>query len=360
MKQYGVKLRGIGVDLPSTAIRNDDLSQLVETSDEWINSRTGFKNRRVVSGDERVIDLAIQSSKDALQYAGLDASDLGLIILACSTPDEIYPAGSGRIQHALGAHKAFGFDVSMACSGLIHAMNIAIQFIENGTVEHALIVASDVHSRYTNWADRNTCVLFGDASGAFVLSRSTPEETDILGIDFLLDGSRGSDISLPINRLNCPLVQPKSPVENTNVQLNGREVFRFAVTDVPQHIKGALEKSNLSSSDIDFFVLHQANERIMTSLSERMDIDPEKIALSVKNYSNTSAATIPLAMYDYIESGKIQQGHKLLLCGFGAGMAIATALLRWDALDHRTPQQKQAIFERLQPVFLTPEPVIAS
>jgi len=331
MKQYGVKIQGIGVCLPQTIVKNDDLTALVETSDEWVYTRTGFKERRVVSGNELMTDLGIQAAKDALAYAAVSPEEVGLIVLASSTPDYIYPAGAGVIQSALGAHKAFGFDVAMGCSGLIYAMGIAIQFIENGTVETALVVASDTHSRYTDWHDRNTCVLFGDGAGAFVLKRCESADSDILGLNLRLDGHVGHHIKLPIVRQNCPLVPQREAEETSAIWMNGREVFKYAVGEVPKIIEAAVAEAGLTPQDIDFYVLHQANTRIMQMIPERLNVPEEKFVVSVEKYSNTSAATIPLAFNDYLKAGKIPKGSKIVFCGFGAGMAVATLVVTWNA-----------------------------
>lgn len=336
MKRYGASVRGIGVSLPKAVIKNDDLAQLVETNDEWIVSRTGFKERHVVEGNEILWDLSIESSKNALAFAGIEGSEVDLIIHASSTPDYIYPQGCGVVQQAIGATKAFGFDMVMGCSGLIYAMNTAIQFLQNGTIKTALVIGSDTHSRYTDWYDRNTCVLFGDGAGAFVLTRTEPDEAnDVLAIDFHLDGGRGEQIKLPINRDNCPLVKPHEFEEKSAIYMNGREVFKFAVGEVPKYIERAVASAGLSFDDLDHIVLHQANARIMSAMSERLNVPVEKMVLSVENYGNTSAASIPLALNDALTDGIVQPGQKLVLCGFGAGLAIATVVLNWTAVDHR-------------------------
>ncbi len=343
MSKHGVKMCGIGVALPSHEVRNDDLTALVETSDEWITTRTGFKARRVVAHDELMTDFAIAAAKNALEFAGMKGEDIDLIILASSTPDYIYPAGCGVVQQGIGASRAFGFDVAMGCSGLIYAMGIAIQFLENGTAKNALVIGSDCHSRYTDWYDRNTCVLFGDGAGAYVLrATENPADTDVLAVDFMLDGGRGQEIKLPINRDNCPLAPPRTFQEKSAVYMNGREVFKFAVGDVPKLIEASLEKAGIGTRDVDYYVLHQANARIMSSMSERMDITPEQMIVNLENYGNTSAASIPLAMMDAINDKQIIPGQTLVLCGFGAGLATATVVMKWNAVDHRPASAETA------------------
>lgn len=336
MTKHGVAINGIGVALPPHVIKNDDLTSLVDTSDEWIFTRTGFKERRVVAGDEMVTDLGIKAAKNALAYAGMPGEAIEMIVFASSTPDYIYPAGCGVVQQAIGATRAFGFDVAMGCSGLIYALGIAIQFIENGTVQTALVVGADSHSRYTDWSDRNTCVLFGDAAGAFVISRKPAgQPSDVLALDFMLDGAKGEQIRLPINRDNCPLVAPRTFTEKSAIYMNGREVFKFAVGDVPKRIQATLEKANMTPKDVDYFVLHQANSRIMSAMTERLGTRPEQIIESLERYGNTSAATIPLALYDALEAGQVNPGNRVVLCGFGAGLAVATAVVQWNCVDQR-------------------------
>lgn len=347
MNKHGVAIRGIGVALPDSVIKNEDLTSLVDTSDDWIFSRTGFRERRVVSGDELLTDLAVKSANNALQYAGITGDEVDLIIHASSTPDYIYPAGCSVVQQAIGAKHAFGFDIAMGCSGLIYAMAIAAQFIENGTARTALIIGADTHSRYTDWYDRNTCVLFGDGAGAFVLSRHDTEgKTDILALDLMLDGSKGGEIKLPIMRENCPLVSKRQTSEKSYIYMNGREVFKFAVGEVPKLIETALQKANLQPNDIDHYVLHQANARIMTSMIERMNIQPERMIIRLEKYGNTSAATIPLALYDALQDEEIKTGSKLLLCGFGAGLAVATAVVNWNCVDHRKKTRQNTSDEK--------------
>ncbi len=337
MSKYGVAIRGIGVSIPEHIVWNDDLTGLVETSDEWITSRTGFKARRVVSGDQLVTDLAIESAKNALAYAGMQGEDIDLIIVASSTPDYIYPAACGVVQQGIGALKAFGFDMMMGCSGLIYALSTAVQFIENGTAKNALVIGADTHSRYTDWYDRNTCVLFGDGAGAFIISRHEKAgETDVLAVDFMLDGARGQEIKLPVNRDNCPLTTPRQNIEKSAIYMNGREVFKFAVGEVPRLMAETVKKAGLTPQEIDYYVLHQANARIMTAMAERMDIREEQMIVNLEHYGNTSAASIPLALYDALMSGQIKTGNTLVLCGFGAGLAVSTAVMKWNCVDHRT------------------------
>lgn len=330
---FGSTIVGVGACVPPSVITNDDLTKLVDTSDEWITTRTGIKERHVVSGDEGVADLAIGAAKEALRSANMDGKEIDLIIVACSTPDIVYPGTSCQVQHAIGAVNAAGFDMALACSGFVYGLIIAQQFIRTGMRKNALVIGADIHSHYTNWSDRNTCILFGDGAGAAIVSRTDGPDS-FLANDFHLDGSKGMELTLYNNLENCPLVAPKTPVNNY-VYMNGREVFKFAVGVVPQSIQIVLDQAGLDSSKIDHFVLHQANIRIMHAMSERLGIPEEKLVVNLDKYGNTSAASIPIALNEAVLSGKIKPGELLVFCGFGAGLAWASTICRWTAVDHR-------------------------
>lgn len=331
--QFGVSMAGIGAAAPESVITNEDLTKLVETSDEWIVTRTGIKERRVVSGDESVADLAIAAAKEALKSAGMEGEEIGLIIAATSTPDTIYPAVACQVQEAIGAKNAAGFDMALACTGFVYGLVIAQQFLRTGMCKNALIIGADIHSRYTNWHDRNTCILFGDGAGAAILTASDTED-NFLASDLHLDGTKGMELTLFTQAENCPLVAPRSPV-NHYVYMNGREVFKFAVGVVPKSIQKVLEQSGLDIQDIDHLVLHQANIRIMEAMSEKLGVPNERMVVNLDRYGNTSAASIPLALNEAVLAGKVKPGDVVLMCGFGAGLAWGTTILRWTCVDQR-------------------------
>lgn len=347
MSLFGVAFKGIGTALPETSISNDELRALVDTNDEWIVSRSGFKNRRVVSGDEQVTDLSVIAAKEALAYAGIDATEVDLIVHACSTPDYIYPAGASIVQKEIGAINAFGFDISMACSGMVVALQTACQYIQTGQAKTALVVATDANTRYTDWTDRNTCVLFGDGAGAFVLTQQDANKpSDLVGIDYTMDGTKGHLLTLRVDMPNCPLVKPREvPADHApsgKVWMNGKEVFKFAVDDVQKFIAKSIDKMGLTPEAIDHYVFHQANVRILQSMSERMPVAPEKLVVSLENYGNTAAATIPLALMDALERGEVTTGKRLLFCAFGAGLAASLMILDWNAVDNRKLAEKKS------------------
>lgn len=334
---YGVSLAGIGAYVPERRITNDDIATLVDTSDEWIFSRTGIKARHVVSGDESVADLAIEAANQALASAGISGEEVELIIVASSTPDTIYPAVACQVQTAIGARKAAGFDMALACSGFVYALIVAQQFLKTGMHKTALVIGADIHSRYTNWHDRNTCILFGDGAGAAVLTAEKGARDNILASDLHLDGAKGMELTLFTQAENCPLVEPKTPV-NDYVYMNGREVFKFAVGVVPKSIQEVLDSSGLNIHDVDHVILHQANIRIMQAMSEKLGIPEERLIINLDRFGNTSAASIPIALNEAVLAGRVKPGDLMVMCGFGAGLAWGTSIMRWTAVDQRLPE----------------------
>ena len=337
---FGVEMIGIGSCVPDSVVTNDDIATLVETSNDWIVTRTGIEERRVVSGDLGVADLAIGAAREALLSAGIDGSEIDFIICATSTPDTIYPATSCQVQNAIGAKNAAGFDMALACTGFAMGLVIAQQFIRTGMRKKVLVIGADVHSHYTDWTDRNTCILFGDGAGAAILSAT--EGTDYFHAnDLHLDGSKGMELTLYTNTENCPLVDPKTPV-NTYVYMNGREVFKFAVGVVPESIRLVLDQADMTMDDVDYVILHQANIRIMQAMSEKLGIPEEKLIVNLQRYGNTSAATIPIALNEAVLSGRIKPGDKLVTCGFGAGLAWVSNVFTWTHVDQRLPEDLKA------------------
>jgi 3-oxoacyl-[acyl-carrier-protein] synthase-3 len=338
---YGVEVAGIGAYVPPHVISNDDIATLVDTSDEWIQTRTGIRTRHVVSGDESVADLAVAAAKEALASAGMNGSEIELIIVASSTPDTIYPAVACQVQQEIGATRAAGFDMALACSGFVYALVVAQQFLKTGMYKTALVIGADIHSRYTNWHDRNTCILFGDGAGAAVLKAEAGAVDNILASELHLDGSKGMELTLFTQAENCPLVAPKTPVNNF-VYMNGREVFKFAVGTVPKSIRHVVACAGLELSDLDHVVLHQANIRIMQAMSEKLEIPSERLIVNLDRFGNTSAASIPIALNEAVLQGRVKPGELLVFCGFGAGLAWGTMVLRWTAVDQRLSAEMQA------------------
>ena len=322
----GVRLLGVGAQAPDTVLTNDDMTQLVDTSDEWIRTRTGIRERRVLAGNQTLSSLAIGAAKQALDNAKLSAEDIDFIVVATSTPDERYPALAARVQQGIGAVNAAGFDLALACTGFVMAVTTAEQFIRTGLHKTVLVIGADAHSRVMDWTDRNTCVLFGDGAGAWVLQAS--EDSDnFLASSNKLDGSKAGELyaNNPLN--NCPLVEPAEP-RSPYVVMNGREVFKFAVGVVPKQIQSLLDSAGIDKSQLDWLVLHQANARIMQAMSEKLDFPLDKMVMNLDRYGNTSAASVPLAFNEAVRDGRIQAGHTVLICGFGGGLSWSSALLK--------------------------------
>lgn len=338
---YGVRMAGIGAYLPETVVTNDDLTKLVETSDEWITSRTGIRERHVVSGNETVGQLAIKAAQDALASAGMNGEEIDLIIVGTSTPDTIYPAVSCQVQHAIGAKNAAGFDIALACSGFVYGTVIAQQFLASGMYKKALVIGADIHSRYVDWYDRNTCVLFGDGAGAGIYVAEQGARNTFFANDLNIDGSKGKELTLFTGVENCPLSEPRTQPDTKTVTMNGREMFKFAVGLVPTSIQKTVKEAGLTLDDIDHVVLHQANIRIMQAMSERLGVPQEKLISHLAKVGNTSAASIPIALNYAVRTGQIKPGDMMVLCGFGAGAAWGSTVFEWTAVDQRPAWERE-------------------
>lgn len=333
--KYPVTITGIGKGLPENIITNQDLEKLVDTTDEWIFSRSGIKERRVVSGNESGTSLAVKASKEAISYAGIAVEDIDLVICATSLPDNLYPSSACEIQSEIGAVNAAAFDIVAACSGLIYGLKIANNFISSGEYKNVLLVGVDVHSRFVNWSDRTSCVLFGDGAGALVIQRSNDEQNDIIHIDIKADGSKSKELRIPLAGNNCPLVE-KNTAETQCVDMNGKEIYKFAINYVPESITNALAKANLTVDDVNKYILHQANIRIIQSIADKLNQSQDKFYANLHKYGNTSSASIAIALTDAVSENKIDDSSILVLSGFGAGLTWGTAIVRWRAKDKRT------------------------
>lgn len=324
-----MKIAGIGYCVPRTVIKNDDLKNLYETSDEWIYTRTGIKERRVVSGNETAIDLGLTAAKNALKKSGFKPSDIDCIISAASVPPQLYPTLSCTLQDRLGiSDKIPAFDLTAACTGLIYAMQVARGLIGAGIYKTILIVASDNNSKITDWTDRSTSILFGDGAGAMVVTESDDGIDDILSINISADGSIGQMIQTNMPGQCCPLVEKADDVGTGKIIMNGKEVYKFAVTTIPSYVEDCIKKSGMKSEEIDYLIPHQANQRIIEAIQTRLKYSDDKVVSNIKYYGNTSAASIPIALVEGVEQGKIKLGSTAVLCGFGAGMTWGAAVVR--------------------------------
>lgn len=323
-----VKLAGVGKCLPEYVLFNPDLEKLVETNDEWITTRSGIRERRIVSGDETGTSLAAKACQQALEASGITPEEIDLIICATSIPDNLYPSTACEVQKELKCVNAAAFDITAACSGLIYGMNIARSFIASGIYKNVIVTAVDVHSRFVDWTDRSTCVLFGDGAGALVLTKSDDGQNDILHIDIEADGSKGEELKIPLIGKNCPLVEPNT-LREQHVQMNGKEIYKFAVNTVPVSIKKALEKAGIGLEEVDNFILHQANIRIIESIADKLGVSKDKFYVNLHKYGNTSAASIAIALTEAVADGSVKNPSLLVLSGFGAGLTWGTAVIRW-------------------------------
>lgn len=325
----GVAITGCGSATPEQFLSNEELSQIVETSDEWIKSRTGIGKRYLADQSVSLSQLAAQAAIKALEMAQVSPRDIDLILLATSTPDDLF-GSAAQVQSQIGANRAIAFDLTAACSGFLVGLVTATQFIRTGTYRNVLVIGADVLSRWVDWNDRATCVLFGDGAGA-VVCQANDTKDNILGFELHSDGSQNSSLNLAYQGEELPLKEGVSVQKGTYkpLRMNGREVYRFAVAKVPEVIEKALYRANLTTSDIDWLVLHQANQRIMDAVSDRLKLPPEKVISNLSEYGNTSAASIPLALDEAVRSGKVKKGDIIASSGFGAGLTWGGIIFRW-------------------------------
>ena len=323
-----LKIAGVGYSVPETVITNDDLTKLYETSDEWIYTRTGIKERRVVSGNQNAIDLGFEAAKRALDKANLNPDEIDLIIAASSAPPDLYPAIACHIQARLGiSTQVPAFDITAACTGLIYALSIARGYIASGMYKKILLVATDNNSRLVNWEDRGTSILFGDGAGAMVVTEAEDGVDDVIAIDIKSDGSLDDLIELSFDGKNCPLVEQYEP-KPQGIRMNGRGVYTFVAKVLPHYVDELIKNAGMKAEDIDYLIPHQANIRIIQAVQERLGFSDDKVVTNIKYYGNTSAASIPLALAESVEKGNVKLGTTAVLCGFGAGMTWGGAIVR--------------------------------
>ncbi|MED1412598.1 MULTISPECIES: beta-ketoacyl-ACP synthase III [Bacillus] len=306
-----VGILGIGRYVPEKVVTNQDLEKIMDTSDEWIRTRTGIAERRIADDTIDTSYMAVEASKKALEDAGISGEDIDLILVATVTPDRSFPAVACVIQEAIGAKHAAAMDLSAACAGFMYGMITAQQFIQTGTYKNILVVGSDKLSKIVDWNDRNTAVLFGDGAGAIVMG-AVSEGKGVLSFELGADGSGGKHL-----------------YQDEYVMMNGREVFKFAVRQLGDSCLRVLEKAGLTKEDVDFLVPHQANIRIMESARERLNLPKEKMSMTIEKFGNTSASSIPIAMVEELQNGRIQDGDLIILVGFGGGLTWGAVALRW-------------------------------
>ena len=332
MKQFnqGVAIISSGSATSSQVLTNQDLSQMVDTSDEWIKTRTGIRKRHLASSGESLSKLAAKASKRAISMAGLEATEIDLIVLATSTPDDLFGSAS-KVQSLINATNAVAFDLTAACSGFVFSLVTASQYIRTGVYRNVLVIGADILSRWVDWGDRSTCVLFGDAAGA-VVCQAIDEDDRLLGFQLFSDGSNNNCLNLAYEEKPQTLYQEKIISKGSfgNITMNGRDVYRFAVNKVPEVIDKALFKANLTTDKIDWLILHQANQRIINAVAERLNIASWKVISNLEDYGNTSAASIPLALDEAVRQGRIRSGDIVVTSGFGAGLSWGAAVFKWQ------------------------------
>ena len=323
-------ITGWGMYAPSRVMTNDDLAKIVDTSDEWIVSRTGIRERRIAADDETTTTLSVNAARDALAVAGVDASEVDLIILGTCSPDYPLPATACLVARDLGATRAAAFDLQAACSGFVYALATANGFVRSGMYRNVLVIGVEVLSRFMNWKDRNTCVLFGDGAGA-VLVQASEQPGGMTGFQLFADGSGFEGIIVPAGGSACPATPQTAAEGKHTVQMAGRDVYRYATRQLVDSARAAVRDAGLTMGDIDQFVFHQANLRIIEHVGRELGMPMEKTYLNIEKYGNTSAASVPMALVEAVAAGRIKPGDRILMVAFGAGYTAAAAVVEWTA-----------------------------
>ena len=326
---YPVRIAGTGSYLPERIMTNRELEESVDTSDEWITSRTGIRERRIAKEGEYTSHLASEAARRALEQAGVAASEIELIIVATITPDTLTPATACYVQQQIGSLKAVAFDVSAACSGFLYAMEFARHAVGAGAFRNALIIGAEKLSAFVDWNDRNTCVLFGDGAGAAVLLPSTNGGGKILSSTLGTDGAQAELLNSPGGGSACPALPGTAPVKPAVLSMQGREVFKHAVNAMRQAAIDGIAAAGLTIADIDLIIPHQANLRIIDAIVERLDFDRDNVFINLDKYGNTSAAAVAIALDEANRQGRIKPGDRILLVAFGAGLTWASAVIEW-------------------------------
>jgi 3-oxoacyl-[acyl-carrier-protein] synthase-3 len=315
--------------VPPRLLTNADLTKLVNTTDEWILQRTGIHERHIVDPGVATSDLGKEAALKAIERAGLTPSDIGLVVVGTVTPDMMFPSTACLIQDKIGARHAWGFDISAACSAFTYALTTASQIVAAGAHDHALVVGADVMSSIIDYTDRATCVLFGDGAGACVVSAAGNGDGAILDFEHEIDGSGGPSLCMPAGGSRRPASHSTVDERLHYVKQDGQSVFKFAVRKTEEISRRILERNGLTATDIDIFVSHQANRRIIESAAEKLGLPADRVVINIERYGNTTAATIPLALNDAICTGRLKKGHLVLLASVGAGFTVGSVLLRW-------------------------------
>ena len=325
-KNYGVRFLGYGAALPSKIVKNTDLEKLFDTSDEWIFTRTGIHERRVLAENESGLSLAANAAKKAIAKSRIKPEEIDLIIVSTSTPDKLYPSMSCMLQAEIGAVNAACFDLSAACSGYVFGIITASQFIYTGLYKNILVVGVDVHSRFLDWSERSVSILFGDGAGAVVMGQCLSAEDELIGSVMKSDADR--DLDLVLDNSNTSFSKFNKTTDSNFVCMNGKAIFQFAMKVVPKIVSELLDKINFSTDDFDYLILHQANQRIIDSVAQKLNMKKDKLISNIEKVGNTSAASIPLAIVHGLDTKIIKTPSTLLLVGFGAGLTWGAAMIK--------------------------------
>jgi len=323
------KITALGRYVPPKVVTNDDLAKIVDTNHDWIVARTGITERHMVERGTPTSELAAQAVGDLLQQRGIEASEIDVIIVATVTPDMFFPSTACIVQNKIRANRAWGFDVSAACSGFLYALTAGAQFIESGAHNKVVVIGADVMSSIINYEDRTTCVLFGDGAGAVLLEPSDSEDVGILDFMHEIDGSGGEFLYMPAGGSLNPSSHETVDKKMHYVHQEGQQVFKFAVRKMGELSRGIVERNGLQGSDVDLFIAHQANLRIINATAEKLGLDENRVVKNIHKFGNTTAATIPLAMGDAIDDGRLKKGSLVLLAAVGAGYTAGAVLTRW-------------------------------
>jgi len=324
-----VQISALATYVPPRVLTNADLEKMIATTDEWILQRTGIRERHIVDAGVATSDLAKEASLSALARAGLTPDDIDFIVVGTTTPDTIFPSTACLLQHKIGATRAWGFDLGAACSGFTFALTTATHMIASGTHQHALVVGADVMSSIIDYQDRATCVLFGDGAGAVVISPANDGALGIIDFENEIDGSGGAALCMPAGGSLRPASRETVEQRLHYVKQDGQAVFKFAVRKTEEICRRILARNNIDPSELDLFVSHQANRRIIMSAAEKLGLDTARVIINIERFGNTTAATIPLALNDAVDEGRLNKGDLVLLASVGAGFTVGAVLLRW-------------------------------
>jgi 3-oxoacyl-[acyl-carrier-protein] synthase-3 len=323
-----IGITGVGAYVPERVLTNTDLERMVDTSDEWIVERTGIRERRIAEDGQAASDLALPACRDALARAGVRAEDIDYIVVATATPDMIFPATACIIADQLGSPRAAAYDLLAGCTGFMYALAQAYGAVAGGLAQRALVIGSETLSKITNWNDRSTCIIFGDGAGAAVVERVA--DGGFRGFELGADGSGGMDLCVPASGSRTPITPQTIDQDLQYIKMNGREVYRFATRVMVTSAEGLLEACGATIDDVDLYVPHQANKRIIDHAAKHLGLPPEKVLVNIDRYGNTSSASIPLGLVEAVEDGRIKPGTRVLLSGVGAGLTWGSAYMTWS------------------------------